>query len=46
MMLFRVMHLNAKSLIYPPTIVVALTEKLQEPKKILSELIVLQHLGT
>lgn len=30
----------------PPTIVVALTEKLQKPKEILSELIILQYLGT
>lgn len=29
-----------------PTIVVALTEKLQKPKEILSELIILQYLGT
>lgn len=30
----------------PPTIVVALTEKLQKPKEILSELIILQYFGT
>ena len=30
----------------PPTIIVTLTEKLQKPKEILSELIVLQYLGT
>lgn len=31
---------------HPPTVVMALTEKLQEPKQILSELIILQHFGT